>query len=294
MDVRDGITYMHEHITIDLSGIKKDMDCRLDTMDETIGELKNLKRLGVSNILDVTNRGMGRNMECLLKVREETGMNIIPSTGYYKEPFLPDEVYSLTEKELAKIMVDEILSGIDGTCIKAEVIGEIGTGKGVISEMERKVLNAAADTHVETGKVITTHTTLGTLGIEQIELFKECGVNLEKVIIGHVDLSGDIEYILRLLDSGVYVAFDTIGKINYMPEGKRLDMLKEICKRGLSGKVVMSMDITRKTHLKSRGGLGYGYLLESFVPFIKENGISQEDIDNMLIKNPVKLLGSIL
>lgn len=290
MGIKDGITYMHEHITIDLSGIKKDMDCRLDTMDETIEELKNLKKLGVSNILDVTNRGMGRHMDYLLKVQERTQINIIPSTGYYKEPFLPEEVYRLTEKELAKIMIDEILSGIDDTGVKAGVIGEVGTGKGSVSEMERKILNAAAWAHVETGRVITTHTTLGTLGLEQIEIFKVRGVNLEKVIIGHVDLSGDIEYILRLIDTGVFVAFDTIGKINYMPEEKRLDMLKEICKRGLSGRVVMSMDITRKSHLKSHGGLGYGYLLEGFIPFINKNGISQEDIEKMLITNPAKIM----
>jgi phosphotriesterase-related protein len=234
---------------------------------------------------------MGRNMEYLLKVQEEAGINIIPSTGYYKEPFLPKEVYTLTESELAKIMIDEILSGIDGTEIKAGVIGEVGTGKGTITDTERKVLNAAAAAHAETGKPISTHTTLGALGLQQVELFRERSVDPERVIIGHVDLSGDIEYILRLIDSGVYVAFDTIGKINYMPEEKRLDMLKEICKRGLSGRVVMSMDITRKTHLKSRGGSGYGYLLERFIPFIKENGIAQQDIDNMLVNNPVKIIG---
>lgn len=290
MGIINGITYMHEHITIDLSGIKKDLDCRLDTMDETIEELKKLKKLGVSNILDVTNRGMGRNMDYMLKVREKTGINIIPSTGYYKEPFLPEEVYKLTENELAKIMIDEILYGIEDTGVKAEVIGEVGTGRGSISEVERRLLKAAALAHVETGRAVTTHTTLGTLGLEQIEILKEMGVNLEKVIIGHVDLSGDVEYILRLIDRGVIVAFDTIGKINYMPEEKRLDMLREICRRGLSGRVVLSMDITRKSHLKSHGGLGYGYLLESFVPFIKANGISQEDIDKMLINNPANIL----
>lgn len=290
MGLPNGITYMHEHITIDLSGIKKDLDCRLDTMEETIEELKGLKTQGVSNIVDVTNRGMGRNVEFILKVKQETGINIIISTGYYKEPFLPSEVYELSEKEIAGIMIKEIVNGIDGTDIKAEVIGEVGTGQGAISPTEKKVLWAASAAHVETGKPITTHTTLGTLGLEQIEVFKSCGVDLNKVIIGHVDLSGDIEYILRLIDTGVYVAFDTIGKVNYMPEAERLKMLQEICRRGLSSRVVMSMDITRKSHLKSRGGLGYGYLLENFIPYVKKNGIEQKDIDIMLVANPRDIL----
>jgi phosphotriesterase-related protein len=285
MRLLDGITYMHEHVTIDLSGIKKDLDCRLNTFEETIEEFKELKKKGVSNILDVTNRGMGRNIEYVLKVKEESGINIIFSTGYYKEPFLPEEVYRLSEEELKMVMVKEIVEGIEGTGVKAEVIGEIGTSKDAITPIERKLLISGARAQEETGKPLSTHTTLGTLGLEQIDILKSNGANLNKVIIGHVDLSGDIDYILGLIDKGVYVAFDTIGKINYMPEERRLWMLSEICSRGLSNRVVMSMDITRKTHLKVRGGLGYSYLLDKFVPFIKEGGIAEKDIESMLVNN---------
>lgn len=288
MRLKEGITYIHEHITIDLSGPKKDLDCRLDTMKETTKELKELKERGVSNIVDVTNRGMGRNVEYAIKVQEEAGVNIIFSTGYYKEPFLPREVYNLSEKELADIMIKEITEGIDGTEVKADIIGEIGTSKDTITTIEEKVFIAASIAHIETGRPIITHTTLGTSGLEQIELLKSHGVDLNKVIIGHVDLSEDIDYILRMIDQGVYVAFDTIGKTNYVPEEKRLEMLREICKRGLSNRVLMSMDITRKSHLKLRGGLGYSYLLDHFIPYINENGITQRDIDNMLRKNAVK------
>lgn len=290
MESKKGIVYMHEHMTIDLSGVKKDLDCRLDTMEETIEELKGLKLRGVASILDVTNRGMGRNIEYVQKVQQETGIRIVSSTGYYKEPFLPEEVYIYSEKELVSIMIKEIEIGIEDSGVKAEVIGEVGTGKGTMSEVEKKLMICAAYAQAETGRPITTHTTLGGLGIEQANLLKTYGADLNNVIIGHVDLSGDYDYALRLIDMGVYVGFDTIGKINYMPEERRLEMLREICSRGMSSRVIMSMDITRKTHLKSRGGLGYSYLLDTFVPYIKENGIKPEDIDNMLVLNPQRIL----
>jgi phosphotriesterase-related protein len=290
MKLLDGITYMHEHVTIDLSGVKKDQDCRLDALEDTIEEFKELKKKGVANVLDVTNRGMGRNIEYALRVQQESGINLIFSTGYYKEPFLPEEVYKVSEDELKNIMVNEIINGIEDTGVKAHVIGEIGTSKDNITVIERKLLCAGAKAQYETGKTISTHTTLGTLGLEQIDILKENGADLNKVIIGHVDLSGDIDYILKLIDKGVYVAFDTIGKINYMSEEKRLEMLKEICSRGLSNRVVMSMDLTRKSHLKARGGLGYSYLLDSFIPFIKGNGIREKDIQNMLINNAIEIL----
>lgn len=286
----NGITYMHEHITIDLSGVKQDEDCRLDDFENTVEELKELKELGVKNIVDVTNRGMGRNVEYAMRAAKKADINVIFSTGYYKEPFLPKEVYELSEKELSMIMVKEILCGIEDTGIKAKFIGEVGTSKNYISPVEKKLLISSALANIETGSPITTHTTLGTCGIEQIEILKTYDVNLDKVIIGHVDLSDDLDYILALIDKGVFVAFDTIGKVNYLKEEKRLKMLREICNRGLSERVVMSMDITRKSHLKDNGGLGYSYLLKEFIPYINDNGISDSDIYNMLVNNPKKFL----
>lgn len=289
MNLLNGITYAHEHITIDLSGPKKDDDCKLDAMAETIKELKELKAKGVSNIIDVTNIGMGRNIQYILKVKEETGINILSSTGYYKSPFFKEEVYNLGINDLYIIMLKDIIQGIDGTDVKADVIGEIGTSKDNITHEEEKVFRASAIAHVETGKPIVTHTTLGTLGMEQIKIFKEYGVNLDKVVISHVDLSADLEYILRLIDTGANVAFDTIGKINYQPEEIRVNLLKELTKRGLSEKIVLSMDITRKSHLKYLNGLGYSYLLDNFVPLLRNSGISEADIDNMLKLNAKRI-----
>lgn len=289
MKLLDGITYAHEHITIDLSGPKKDDDCKLDNIEETIKELKELKSEGVCNIIDVTNRGMGRNAQFLAKVKDETGINIVSSTGYYKSPFFPKEVYELRTQELAHIMFMEITDGIDKSGVKAEVIGEIGTSKEYISPEEEKVFRAASIVNVETGKPIVTHTTLGTMGMEQINIFKEYSVNLDKVVISHVDLSGNLDYILRLIDQGVNVAFDTIGKINYQPEDLRVSMLKELCRRGLSEKIVLSMDITRKSHLKYLNGLGYSYLLDKFVPLLKECGISAAHVDNMIKNNAPRI-----
>ncbi|WML34926.1 phosphotriesterase-related protein [Clostridium sp. OS1-26] len=290
MKLKNGITFAHEHVTIDLSGVKKTDDCNLNCFDETVIEFWKLRSKNVNNIIDVTNRGMGRNVEYILKVAAETGMNIVCSTGYYKEPFLPEEVYKLSEKELSQIMIQEITKGIEDTGIRAEVIGEIGTSKDTMTEVERKIFAASSMAHIDTGRPIITHTTLGTFGLEQIEFFKSNGVNLDRVIISHVDLSGDLNYILRLIDKGVNVAFDTIGKENYQPDDLRVELLKEICNRGLSKRVLMSMDITRKSNLKTRGGIGYSYLIDNFIPRLKENGVTSKDIDNMTQNNICRIL----
>jgi phosphotriesterase family proteiny protein len=184
----------------------------------------------------------------------------------------------------------EILEGIDGTNIKAQIIGEIGTSKNMMTDREKKVFLASSIVHKELGIPITTHTTLGTYGHEQVAFFKKENVDLDRVIIGHVDLTGDVNYILKMLDEGVYVEFDTVGKENYQPDLLRVEMLKEIEKRGYEDKVFLSMDITRKSNLEYQGGIGYSYLLDCFVPMLREGGVSDKFIRKMLVENPKRFL----
>lgn len=89
-----------------------------------------------------------------------------------------------------------------------------------------------------------------------------------------------------MLKEGVYVEFDTIGKESYMPDKVRAKMLKKIQEAGYIDHVLLSMDITRKSHLEYKGGLGYSYLLDSFIPLLESYGITSESIEKMLIKNP--------
>lgn len=285
MDKYKEIIYCHEHTTIDLSGVKKDLDCKVDNKFQTINEFKELASKGVSTIIDMTNRGMARNIQYVQEVSRESNLKILSATGYYKEPFLPKEVYKLNEKEISKIFIDELVNGIEGTEVKASLIGEIGTSSKRIEPMEEKVFKAACMAHAETGAPIVTHTTLGKLGKEQINIFKSFNVDLEKVTLSHIDLSGDIEYMKSLLYTGVNIAFDTIGKNNYKPDADRVEWLKELCLLGYSKQIVLSMDITRKSHFKENGGLGYSYLIDRFIPQLIDAEINTKHIENMLVNN---------
>lgn len=289
--LKEGITLIHEHITIDLSGVKQNDDCNLNCFDQTVNEFKELYKLGVRNVIDVTADGMGRNVEYVKKVEQLSGINIVQATGYYKEPFLPDYVYSMTIEELAQKMVKEINQGIGDTNVQAGVIGEIGTSKDEFLDMERKVFEAAIIAAKETGIVISTHTSLGTMALEQAEFFKSNNLDPEKIIIGHQDLSGNEEQMRKLINDRFYIAFDTVGKNNYYPDKERCRILKNFQDDGLLNRVCLSLDITRKSNMKYMGGIGYTYLFTDFIPMMKEFGITQESIDLMLIENPQRLFG---
>lgn len=290
MNKKDGYTLIHEHITIDLSGVKKDPDTRLDCMEDTIEEFKQLYQYGVRRILDVTNMGMGRDLGYIKQVEEATGIEILVSTGFYKEPFLPELVYSSGVEELAELLVKECTEGIEETGMKACCIGEIGTSKDEMTEMEQKVFDASILAAKRCDAVISTHTTLGTYALEQTDYLISRGIDPKRIIIGHIDLSQNLDYIKQVLATGVNVAFDTVGKNNYFPDEKRVEFLLELERENLLDQVVLSLDITRKSHFKKNGGIGYTHLFEVFLPMLREKGIKEESIDKMLVENPKRIL----
>ncbi|WP_297568886.1 phosphotriesterase [uncultured Faecalibaculum sp.] len=282
--IHDG-TMMHEHMHMDLSRIKQDPDTCLDCHDQTLKELRQLREAGITRILDVTNIGMGRDLDLLRRLEAESGVTIVRSTGFYKDPFIPAEWQDATAEEMAATMVRDIQEG------NAAVIGEVGTSRNEWTDNEQKLFDAALLAHQATGAPIYTHTTLGTLALEQAKFLTEHGADPKKVIIGHVDLAGDLDTIRQVLDTGVTVGFDTVGKTNYLPDETRVKMLRQLEQEGRTDQIVLSMDITRRSQLADVAGPGYRYLMDGFVPMLLAAGMQEETIRQMLETNPDRILG---
>lgn len=276
-----GYTLMHEHITIDLSGVKNDLDCRLDCYDETLVEFKELYRNGVRNIVDVTNRGMGLNRHYVEKIAQESGINIIQATGFYKVPFLPSDLANKSVQEITDEMINDIRNDSS-----IGIIGEIGTSLNEWKKEELAVFEAAIIAHQATKKPIYTHTTIGTLGLEQAHYFVSKKLDPKRIVIGHMDLSKDLDVIKQVIDLGFFVGFDTIGKNDYFPDEKRIEFLLELEKTNRIHGVVLSEDLTRKSHLNYKGGIGYNYLFTHFIPECRKAGMKESSIEQMLITNP--------
>ena len=155
-----------------------------------------------------------------------------------------DFVKNSSPEELSEVFCREITVGIDGTDIKAGIIGEVASGEPVMAESERKVLIAAALAGKRTKTAVTTHCQLGRLGLEQCELFHKYGMDPAKVILGHVDLANDKAYYEELLKQGVNLGFDTIGKTGYLSNEDRADNLMWLIERGWVDRIVLSQDIS--------------------------------------------------
>jgi predicted metal-dependent phosphotriesterase family hydrolase len=285
-------TMIHEHLVFDLSGVRqeKDMDSTLENNSVLDQEIQTLKNSGCNTIVEVSNIGMGRDAQALHDIAIKHDLAVIASTGFYKESVYPAFVFENSAEELADIMIRDVLDGMDGTTIKAGLISEIGSSLNVITETEEKVFNASIMAHKKTGAPISTHCEIGTMGKGQLAIFQKNNVEMKSISFGHQDLNEDMEEQILLLQSGAYIQFDTIGKNSYREDTEKVKNLLVLLDKGFENQIMLSCDITRKSHLKHYGGHGYNHLFESFIPALTESGVSNEIIDKMLVQNPRKFL----
>ncbi|MEH6988708.1 phosphotriesterase family protein [Cytobacillus firmus] len=281
-----GICSAHEHLSIDLSRVKKDPDTILDDEQGMREELEDFYRLGGRSLVEVTNDGMGRDALALKRLSKATGVHLITCTGFYKDPYIPHFADGWKAEHFAQHFIKEAKDGIADTGILPGVIGEVGTSKNEMKPIERELLIGAAMAGTETGLPVTTHTTLGTLGLEQVQLLTKHGLPADQIIIGHQDLNPNKDEVLAVLETGAYIAFDTIGKNNYRPDEERADFLLDFINRGYEEQILLSADLTRKSHWKKHGGPGYGLVLETFIPKLKKSGVPESTLHQFLAVNP--------
>ncbi|MBO1910436.1 hypothetical protein J4G37_37330, partial [Microvirga sp. 3-52] len=252
-----GICAAHEHLSIDLSRIKNDPDTILDDEAGMASELAHFHRAGGRSMIELTNEGMGRDTERLKRLSEQSNIHIITCTGFYKDPFIPEFAQGWDRDQFAAHFIREIEHGIGDTGIFPGIIGEVGTSHNEIKPVENELIIGAGMAALKTGVTVTTHTTLGTMGIEQIDMLFKLGVPKEQIIIGHQDLNANKDEVLEVLQSGAYIGFDTIGKNNYRPDEERIAFLLDFIERGYHQQILLSADLTRKSHWRKHDGPGY-------------------------------------
>ena len=264
-------------------------------------EILRFKRAGGQTMVDATMPGIGRDPAALARISRETGLNVIMGTGYYVSSTHPEKLSSMTEEEIAEEMVKELTVGVDG--VKAGVIGEIGISE-LFNDAERRVLRAAAIAHKKTGAGVLVHINPWTTnGLESCDILLSAGVAPERIAISHIDVEDREDYVLAMLKQGVYVEFDNFGKEYFVEKDarhdgygcfvrdtERIEFMKKLIAMGYVDQILVSCDVCLKTCLRTYGGWGYDHVLLNVVPMMKEFGISDEDIDKMLRKNPADFL----
>lgn len=238
--------------------------------------------------------GVGRDPARLRRYAQATALHIVMGTGWYRESYYPAD--ALLERssvgELADRLVAEIESGVAGTGI----IGEIGTDKPWLSALEERVHRAAGRAARQTGLAISTHSVMSAVGLAQLQVFEDEGVDPARVVIGHADSYPSLDHYPEIIRRGATIEFDFLG-MAFTPmerhgEPRIVDLARELIERGHADRLLLSQDVCHNSQLKAYGGNGYVYLFEAFLPRLRAAGIPDEAIHQITVLNPARILAT--
>ncbi|MCH2304429.1 MAG: phosphotriesterase-related protein [SAR202 cluster bacterium] len=300
-----GMTLTHEHIFCDQSReMGQGRNPLLNDIELAYEELMLYKNAGGQTLIDQTTKGLrggvkdGATREILnephpLAIRnmaKRTGLNIILGTGWYRQPYYPEYINQIKTNELTDEFIRDINIGIDDTDVRAGILGEIGADTTWISPAEERVFRAVARAHTQTGVTIATHTSGMTIGLDQLDLLEEEGVNLNRVIVGHCHSYNNHEYHLEIARRGAYLQFDRMGQMEGYEPNTWLALIVKLINAGYEKQILLSHDICARNNLVGYGGNGYAYIATKLEPILNNLGVNQEQFKQLTIENPKRAL----
>ncbi len=293
-----GFTLPHEHTQIALWQIPDRWDYWQLTRDQPVllEELAAFREAGGRSLVDLTLPGVGRDPDWLTDIARASGLHIVMGCGWYRGAYYPAE--ALIDRRSVDALADELVAeatdGVGGSSVRPGIIGEIGTDKPWLSAQEERVHRAAARAARRTGLAITTHGVLSAVGLGQLRIFEDEGADPTRVVIGHADSFPVLEHHLAILERGASLEFDFLGMtfsaLERHGEGRVIDLLCELLSRGHVERVLLSQDVCNDSQLTRYDGNGYTYLARTFLPRLREAGVSEAEIETMTVANPRRLL----
>lgn len=294
---RVGFTLPHEHTGIHLWHVPDRWDYWELTPDELAiaDELRDFRRRGGSTLVDLTLPGVGRDPERLRRLATRTGVQIVMGAGWYRQSYYPAEalIDRRSVDDLADELIREFTDGVAGTGVHPGILGEIGTDKPWMTAQEERVHRAVARAAKATGMAISTHAVMSPVGMAQLRIFEEEGVDPARVVIGHADSYPVLDHYLAILDRGANLEFDFLGQrflTEEAEEPRLVQLIVELLERGYAPQLLLSQDVCHNKQLKINGGFGFTYLQQHFLPTLRTAAVGEGEIRQMTLDNPRRIL----
>jgi phosphotriesterase-related protein len=244
-------------------------------------------------MVECTPAYLGRDARLLQRLSTGSGVTILSNTGYYgaaEDKHVPAFAYTETAEQLAARWIREAERGIDDTAIKPAFM-KIGVDAAPLSEIDAKLVRAAARTHRETGLPIASHTGTGAAAMAELDLLEAAGVPASAFIWVHAQSERDHTFHVRAARRGAWVEFDGISPSSL---ARHLELVQRMQAEGLLERVIVSHD-AGWYHVGEPGGgqfRPYTTLFTDFVPGMKSAGFSEADVQRVLVENPRRALTS--
>jgi phosphotriesterase-related protein len=291
---RLGLTLMHEHVLVDFIGADQVSPSRYDAnqvFTAVLPHLQQVRKLGCETLVECTPAFLGRDPALLKRLSEASGVRLLTNTGYYgaaKDRHLPRHAFTETAEQLAARWIREFETGIDGTSIKPAFM-KIGVDEAPLSEVDAKLVRAAAITHRETGLPIASHTSTGRAVMEELDILDNAKVPSSAFIWVHAHNERDAAFHVQAAKRGAWVEFDGIAPASVQ---RHVELVRGMKEQGLLAHALISHDAGWYRVGEAGGGQfrPYDTLFTTFVPALKAAGFSDEDNRQLMVVNPGRAL----
>jgi phosphotriesterase-related protein len=287
-----GQTQCHEHLSLDITAAF-DETYLLNDLTIVGDDLRAAAAAGLHTVVDVGTDDHRRSATFLRDLAGRSGVQVIASTGYWRDGFYPQYLTDESTEQVAEHLIADLTTGIGGTDVRAGVIGEIGSEAGGMSPLAEKAFRASAIAAQATGAAIATHTPEGIDAIFQLDLLCGSGVDPARVLVGHVDCLDDADMHAEIARRGAFVGYDRVGILRYQTDEVRVRLVLEMLERGHRDQLILSTDLATQRRMRVQGQPGYSYLLEVFVPELKKHGVDDHTLWHILVNNPCRLLTGV-
>ncbi len=287
-----GIILPHEHLFLDFRPAGSPGYAQADVADvirRLRPHLVELKELGVTALVECTPPVVGRNVEIVRAVSEAVDLPVVAATGAYREDYIPDELRNLSRQALSEWMVGELTVGVGSTGIRTGFIKLAASDTGLTS-LEERFLRAAAQASRQTGAAIASHTTVGATALRQIAILEEERLDPHRFIWVHANAEPDLALHREAARRGAFLEYDAIGAPG-SPDRLFVDLVGQAFAGRYEKQVLLSQDAGWYDAGQPEAPIrGFGYLVRDFLPALRQAGLSQADIDLLVVDNPRRAL----
>jgi phosphotriesterase-related protein len=301
-----GTTLMHEHIFIlqaeplqNYAHVWGESYWDEETrVADAVAKLQRARDGGIETIVDPTVLGLGRYIPRIQRVNEAVDINIVVATGVYAFLELPNFLATRSDDVIVEIFVREIREGIDDTGVKAAFLKCAVEHHGIVGDVPR-ILSCIATAQVETGVPVMVHTNAkAQTGLPALEFLTERGVDPARIVIAHAGDSNDLDYLRAIADQGAWLGQDRYGIEHFNPSADRIATTAALIAEGYVDRI----------HVGHDSACFYDFMAHNppfadekpdllrvhheFLPALRENGVGEKQIDEMLVANPRRFFGS--
>jgi phosphotriesterase-related protein len=301
VDVADlGPTLMHEHIfVLDPQALENyghvwgesywDEEVRVA---DAIQKLRRLRDGGIHTLVDPTVPGLGRSIPRIQRINAEVDLNIVVATGVYQFLELPSFLANRADDVVVELFVRELREGIDDTGVKAAFLKCCVEEHGLIADVPR-ILSMIAAASIETDAPVMVHTNApAQTGLLALDFLTAAGVDPARIVIAHAGDSNDLGYLRALADTRASLGCDRFSIEHFNPEAKRSETLLALVAEGYAGSVHLGHDgacfydfMVNNPYFADEHP-DYLHIAHNVLPALLAAGVTQAQIDQMLIDNP--------